>query len=188
MDQGFSEVNRAVHLARRDACVERAAELLQAAPEGWTTSERLAHGSALDRLLDCAERHAALAMRSARGTDTERAFVRFLRLVHHNAQSVQALMENQAHIESEDHSFLGRLLGEDREQSALSALHCRRGAEDMLLGLRQIFQMAYGPYLALQRENRGALRPEEARRYGEAHAAFAAEMADRFPLPVGAAD
>ena len=175
-------MNRPVHLARRDACVTRAAEMLHASSLGRGVASRSTQVERLERLLACAVEHATLATRSGQGSETETALVRFLRLVHHNAQSVQALMANQAHIESENHNFLARLLGEDQEEAALSALHCRRSAEDMLLGLRQILQMAYGPLVALQRTSLEKMNDADRERYKKAHASFTDEMANRFPL------
>lgn len=181
MAGGYQDLNRPVHLARRDACVEHAVELLYAPMPGAGIRERLRQSDHIVRLIDGAQRHAILAMRSNRAPENERAFERFLGLVLENARSVYTLMENQSHIELEDHSFLAQLLGEEQEEALLSALHCRRSAEDMLMGLAQILRMAHGPYRMLQQENVKALRADDQLRYQQAHKSFLKQLAEEYP-------
>ena len=181
MAGGYQDLNRPVHLARRDACVEHVVELLYAPRGGAGIRERLRQSDRIVRLIDGARRHAILAMRSNRAPENERAFERFLRLVLENARSVHTLMENQSHIELEDHSFLAQLLGEEQEEALLSALHCRRSAEDMLMGLAQILRMAHGPYRVLQQENVAALRGDDQLRYTQARKSFLDQLEEEYP-------
>ncbi len=183
MVAGVRDFNRPVHLARRDAYVERAVELVYMPLQKVNTQQRLQQVDFITRLIEGARKHAILAMRANRVTEEERAFERFLTLIHENARSIHALMLNQSHLESEGRAFMGLLLDEEEEEALLSAFHCRRSAEDMLMGLAQILRLAHGPYRTLQRRNVDSLENGEGdrERYRQAHRSFHLELRDKYP-------
>jgi hypothetical protein len=61
------DINRPIHLARRDAFFERAAELLYQPVAELDATARLEHVSRVLQLLSTAQQHATFATRSAQG-------------------------------------------------------------------------------------------------------------------------
>lgn len=174
--------NRPVHLARRDASFERALELLNV-PAGETSSaDQLGRVRQAIDLMHSALDHARLAGRAGAVVEQEQDFIRYLGLVIRNIESAAAFLENEAHLVSEDHSFLTRFLGVGAEESGLTALNYRRWGHDILMGLYQQIRMAHGPYRALQQINARALSPDEQSRYAVAFESFQKDLAARYPF------
>ncbi len=184
---GFNEINRPIHLARRDACLERAVEWLSRPVQQLGTAERIARVGAVIRMLRQALRHARLAVRSVRATERERDFLHFLELTLQQVESVDALIRHQSHLESKEHGFLGKFLGVSPDEVSLSAINFQRRAEDMLEGLWQVLRMSSAPYRQLQRENLDALSPEERERYERACANVCRTSAPSGENPASAA-
>lgn len=178
MKDFFRELNRPAHLARRDVAVERAVEFLCLPVAAMNAESRVAHVDRVLSLLRTALEHADLAARSARTTQRERDFRRFLDLVLHNVTSLHALVENQAHFESEKQCFLDHFLGDRTEESALSAVNYQRRAEDMLQALWQIMRLSHAPYRAMQEENLAELTQEERERYRRGSATYRESLPD----------
>ena len=181
--RSFIEANRPVHLARRDACVERAVELLYSPVQDMGTSARTDHVGSVIRLLEVALRHADLAARSPRTTPEEKDFVHFLRLILRNSESIRSLIQNQAHLESDDHCFLGHFIGASQDEASLSAVNYQRQAEDMLAGLWQAMRLSHAPYRGLQQQNLEALDAAERERYERAYASFRREVESKHSRP-----
>lgn len=175
------DTNRPVHLARRDACVERSVELLTQATGHLPTAARMAHVERIIALLRTALHHARLAARSHRATDAERDFLHFLELTLRQVESVQALVHHQAHLESREHGFLSKFLGVSPDEVTLSAINFQRHAEDMLQGLWQVIRMSSAPYRRLQQENMKELSTEERARYDRAMESFRREAVAKYP-------
>ncbi len=178
------EINRPVHLARRDVYFERAVDLLRQPLDGAPTDSGLEHLERIIRLLRTALLHADRAARSARAIGEEHDCQHFLRLVLENVLSARALLRNQSHVESEEGGFLARFLGDGAGDQAFSAVTYRRRAEDVLLGLWQILRLSHAPYRTLQASNLEALTPGEKERYHLAFESFRGEVVRRFP-PLG---
>lgn len=180
-------LNRPIHLARRDVYFERAVELLYMPTQELDTNQRIQHVDKAISLLKTSVAHAFLATKSAGTTNQEQDFLRFLNLVSHNVQSAHAMMQHQTHLEHEE-GFLCQFLSATPEECALPALHYRRRADDILQGVWHLLRLAHRPYRDLQRANTEALPAEERKRYQRAYDSFRTEVASRFvaALPVNA--
>jgi len=143
---------------------------------------RLQHAEVILALLKTAESHAFFATR-AFGSRLELDFLRFLRLISNNVQSIHAMMLHQSHLGGEE-SFLCQFLGTTPDQCALPAMHYQRRAEDILEGLWHVLQLAHAPYRALQRENLENMSNDERSRYRAAYDSFRHEVTTRYGMPV----
>ena len=168
-------LNRPVHTARRDAYFERALDLLNMPSGEMDTATRLHHVSRVLALLQTAERHADFSVKSPQATAQERDFLHFLRLIAHNVQSAQSMIQHQGHFEGEE-GFLGQFLGVSPEECALPAMHYRRRADDILQGLWHLLTHARRPYLLLRQATAATLTTDEAQRYTRARESALAEM------------
>lgn len=172
-------LNRPIHLARRDVHFERAVELLYMPIQELDTEARIRHVEKILNLLKLAQHHAFLATKSAGTSHAEHEFLRFLNLISHNVQSAHAMMQHQTHLEREE-GFLCRFLSASHEECALPALHYRRRADDILQGIWHIMRLAHRPYRELQRDNSQSLTPQELARYRRAYESFHEEVNSRF--------
>lgn len=173
-------LNRPIHLARRDVHFERAVELLYMPIQELDTAARIRHVEKILSLLKSAQHHAFLATKSAGTTRAEQDFLRFLNLISNNVQSAHSMMLHQTHLEGEE-GFLCQFLSASPDECALPALHYRRRADDILQGVWHLMRLAHRPYRDLQRANTQALSEEELARYRRAYESFRAEVSDRFP-------
>jgi len=175
-------LNRPIHLARRNAFFERAAELLNIPILGLDLRTRLRLVDTILSLLQAAERHAFFAARSVDTSERERDFQRVLHLITDNAQSIDTMWQQQAHLVEEE-SSLCRFLGASPEQCVLPAMHYQRRAEDIHQGLWHVLQLVHVPYRQMHEAIREAMSAEERERYDRAYASFRQEVLTRFPVP-----
>jgi hypothetical protein len=182
MDNLIVTANRPVHLARRDACLIRTAEMLNVPLEGLSAEQQLARVGQIITLIGEILDHTRLAGLGNAPNESERDFQHYMGLVLCNAQSAHAFMKNEQHLSSDDHSFLARYLGVNADEVGLSAMNYRRWARDILAGLYQILRIAHGPHRALQRETLEAMPEADQRRYSLALESFTRDLAIRFPL------
>jgi hypothetical protein len=185
MNDDIASLNRPVHLARRDACFERAMELLNRPPEGGDSAAQTRRVGRIITLLREASEHARLAARVRKETDQERDFRQYLGLVLRNVESAHAFLDNEANLASDERGVMARFLGTGGDEAALSALTYRRWAQDILMGLSQMIRLAHGPYRTVQQANCADLKPSDQERYQLAHQSFGADLAGRFPLGDG---
>lgn len=174
-------LNRPVHTARRDAYFERALDLLNMPSGEMDTATRLHHVNHILALLQTAERHGNFAVKSPQATAQERDFLHFLRLIVHNVQSAQSMIQHQSHFEGEE-GFLCQFLGVSPEECALPAMHYRRRADDIFQGLWHLLMHARRPYLQLRQSTEATLNAEEIQRYGRARQSAQAEMDKPRPM------
>ena len=183
MGESLPSQNRPVHLARRDTSVERAAEMLNVPLDPLSTAERLDYIGREIELLEGAVNHARLAGRSGGVSQREKDFLHFLVLILGNVQSAHAFLRNQAHLESEEHSFLTHYLGIAEDEVDLTATIFRRRSEDIIAGLWQLLRMAHGPYRMLQAENLAEMDETGRSRYETACARAREYLVAHYPLP-----
>lgn len=168
--------NRPVHAARRDTCVERAAELLSGSLESADIGERIARVDRVIDLLQDALREAELATRGDGISDIERDFTRFLQIILANVRSAEAFLNNQSHLESDDQSFLTRFLGIAHDEVAMSAMNYQRMSSEVLMGLWQMLRLMHGPYHALKERNHIEFDGDARSRYQLAYEARRTEL------------
>ncbi len=174
--------NRPVHVARRDACVERATELLIMPLEHMDTGARIGHVGRVIHLLEKALAEAELAARGGTVSEIERDFAHFLHLILANVRSADAFLENQAHLESDEHSFLTKFLGIGQDEIALSAMNYQRLSIEVLAALWQMLRLMHVPYHALQQKNQSEFDEPDRGRYQTAYQHIRGELQ---ALPAG---
>lgn len=168
-------LNRPVHMARRDAFFERAMDLLNAPTDALDAESRLAHMGRVLKLLEAAEHHGTFAVKSPSATEAERDFLHFIGLIRHNVQSAQAMIQHQSHFEREE-GFLCQFLNAAPDECVLPAMHYRRRADDIFQGLWHLLRLAHGPYRALQQTACASLDEGERERYERAGRSAREEM------------
>lgn len=177
-----TQLNRPIHLARRDAFYERGIELLYLPLQEMDTATRITHLHCVLEVLATARKHAFFASRSPKICARELDFLHFLELIHDNVQSMHSMMEHQAHLEAAE-SFLCQFLNTTLEQCQLPAMHYRRRAEDLMSGLWQLLRLSHTPYRALQKEYSDQANDKERARYDKAFQSFREESTSRYPAP-----
>ena len=168
-------INRPVHLARRDGFFEQAVELTRCPLETMETERSLKEIDLILMLFDEAEAHARKAQRGITTPPHEQEFLRFLKLMSENVRALRATLLNQAHFEKEE-SFLCRFMncGTDACKSPAMAFHTH--ASDSLQGLRHILHLALAQYKNLKQDNLIALSRSDQTRYHKAENCLQAEM------------
>ncbi|HMO49871.1 MAG TPA: hypothetical protein PKE26_05905 [Kiritimatiellia bacterium] len=175
-------LNRPIHLARRDAYFERAVELLYMPMQEMDTNERLTHVDKVLSLLKTAQFHAFFTTKSPRATQHEHDLLHFMQLISHNVQSAYSMMQHQSHLEGEE-GFLCQFLDARPDECVLPAMHYRRRADDIFHGLWHLLRLGHKPYRNLQQTNVQSLSPPEQERYRKAYRSFREEIMLKFPSP-----
>ena len=165
------DINRPVHLARRDVFFEQAAGMLCQPFKQQPTVQRIRHIEAIMALLKTSERHAFFAIQSTASQPRENDLLRFLRLIGDSVQSAHSMMQHQLHLEAEE-SFLCQFLNATPEQCVLPAMHYQRRADDILQGLLYVLNLALSAYRTLQQSNQQQLTAPERERYNKAKESF----------------
>jgi hypothetical protein len=176
------DINRPIHLARRDVFFERAVELLYVPLQNLSTADRIKSSEVIISMLKTAETHAFFAIQSSSTVAQESDFLRFLRLISDNVKSANAMMQHQLHLEAEE-SFLCQFLNATPEQCVLPAMHYQRRAEDILQGLWNVLQLAHTAYRSLQTSNLQKLTEDERARYRKAYDSFRHDATTRYTVP-----
>lgn len=175
-------LNRPIHLARRDAYFERAIELLYMPMQEMDTEQRIEHVEKVISLLKTAQFHAFFTTKSPRATQQEHDLLHFMQLISHNVQSAHSMMQHQSHLEGEE-GFLCQFLDARPDECVLPAMHYRRRADDIFHGLWHLLRLGHKPYRHLQQSNVQTLAPAEQERYRKAYKSFRDEIAVKFPNP-----
>ena len=180
MNAPHFNLNRPIHLARRDVYFETAVELLYMPIQEMNTPRRLEHVEKVISLLKTAETHGFYATLSPYTNNPEKDFLHFLKMITHNVQSAYSMMQHQSHLEA-DESFLCQFLSAKQEECALPAMHYRRRADDIPQGLWHLLRLAHKPYRELQQSYLSALNEEEKGRYQKAYQSFREELTSQLP-------
>ena len=183
MNKQHFDINRPVHLARRDVFFERAVELLYTPLQNVNTADRIKRAEVIIALFKTSETHAFFAIQASGTIPRESDFLRFLKLISDNVQSAHSMLQHQLHLEGEE-SFLCQFLSATPEQCILPAMHYQRRAEDILQGLWNVLQLAHAAYRSLQQENLQALSDPERERYRLAYDSFRQDVTARYTLAV----
>lgn len=183
MDNLYGQLNRPVHLARRDAFYIRALELLCAPLQHVSLAERIRNVSEVLACLKTAREHAFFSSHAPGAPPLEKDYLSFLDLMVENVSSLAAMLDHQAHLEVEK-NFLSNFLGTTREQSVLPAFHYQRRAEDILQGLWHLLSQAQSPFHNLRKAALDTLSAAERDRYEKALQHFRGECETKFKPPV----
>ncbi len=182
MSSNDFNLNRPIHLARRDAYFERAVELLYMPMQQMDTNERLHHVDKVLSLLKTSQFHAFFTTKSPSATQHEHDLLHFMQLISHNVQSAHSMMQHQAHLEGEE-GFLCQFLDARPDECVLPAMHYRRRADDIFHGLWHLLRLGHKPYRKLQQENIRSLTKPEELRYRKAYKSFREEIMAKYAAP-----
>ena len=168
-------MNRPVHLARRDAYYENAVELLNRPIHALELRVRISFTEHALALIKTAAHHARFAGRSPQALPAEADFLRFLHLIINQVESLLAMTQQQTHFVLEE-CFLGQFLQAQPDQLQLLPAHYQRRAEDIQDGICHLLQLAYPPYHDLYQANLQALAESERLRYNQAYDSFREDL------------
>lgn len=181
VETAFS-VNLPVHLARRDAYYEKAAELIYRAGEIMDLDPRRELLSRVSHLLETARFHAEMVILADQSSPADRDFLAFLQLLCRNARAILFMIEHESELDA-DEGFLCRFLLATPEQCELPALHYRRRADDLMHGLIHLLRLAHEPFWRQQQAVRDQEDAEAAQRYTQARESFQRELMEQ-TLPI----
>ena len=163
-------MNRAVHLARRDAHYRCCIELLEARCAEASIMKRRGRIEEILRCLSEARYEAICAMRGNRSRRTEKIFVKYLDLIYDAAQAAQVMIQHEALIRA-DKSFLKRLLGVGTARLAQFEDRYRSMEGEILDGIAVLVMYASSTYSELKKANIDLLSPNDKARYRVAYSA-----------------
>ncbi len=165
------ELNRPVHLARRDSSFEKAVALI--------SSQQPAFGGVLDVdnyeevlfLLRTARQHACFAIRNAGRNSHDEQFSLFVNLLAGNIKAVLSMINLKGMVESTKGSSFS-FLGVNEASAGLQAEEYQRRASDIVRSMQNTLRLAEEPFTNLKAENRASFSEEETLRYDKARGHF----------------
>lgn len=165
------ELNRPVHLARRDISFEKAIDLI--------SSQQPAVGGGMEVdvyeevlfLLRTARLHARFAIRNAGRGSHDEQFSLFINLLAGNVKAVLSMMNLKGMVERAKGSSFS-FLGVNEASAGLQAEEYQRRANDIIRSMQNTLRLAEEPFEKLKSENRASFSKEEAQRYDKARGHF----------------
>jgi hypothetical protein len=157
-------MNRAVHLARRDAHYRRCIDILEKRFEEASIARRRERIDLILSHLGEARDEAIYALRGHGGWRTERLFVKFLNLVYDAAKASQVMVQHEALLK-EDKSFLKRFLGAGIAKLVQFEERSRSMEAEILDKIAELVLYASPTYSELKRMNTDSLSNSDKARY-----------------------
>jgi len=157
-------MNRAVHLALRDAHYRRCVEELE---RSFGESSIVKRRERIERILGHlaeARHEAECALRGHRGWRAERMFVKFLTLIYDAAKAAQVMILHEGLLR-EDKSFLKKLLGSGASQLVQFEERNRSMEGEILERVAKLVLHASPTYSDLKKANMESLSPQDQSRY-----------------------
>jgi len=163
-------MNRAVHLARRDALYRCCIELLEGRHAEASIVKRRSRIEGILKHLSEARHEAICALRGNRGWRSEKIFVKYLELIYDAAQAAQVMIQHEALLKA-DKSFLKRLLGMGTAKLTQFEDRHRSMEREILDGITVLVMYASSTYSELKKANLNSLSPSDKARYRVAYSA-----------------
>jgi len=165
------ELNRPVHLARRDISFEKALALI--------SRQQLTFGEDMDVetyeevlfLLRTARQHARFAIRNVGINSHDEQFSLFINLLAGNIKSVLSMINLKGMVAGSQGSSFS-FLGVNEASAGLQAEEYQRRANDIVRSMQNTLRLAEEPFEKLKTENRASFTEEEALRYEKARGHF----------------
>lgn len=168
------DLNRPLHLGRRDVFIERASAMFH---QGLRDAAEPLRLQAIDMALyylQAALEHSVLAAKASRAHPQEASFVLFIRTVLLYLHSARAILENERQLK-DTQSALWEFLNRRGREEALAAF--ARGSDQLLEDVAHLFRMADEPFRELRQTLLAALDEAERARYTRAHETLAQHVA-----------
>lgn len=165
------ELNRPVHLARRDISFEKAVELI--------SNQQPTFGGGMDVetyeevlfLLRTARQHARFAIRHTGRNSHDEQFSLFVDLLAGNVKAVLSMINLKGMVERAKGSSFS-FLGVNEASAGLQAEEYQRRANDIVRSMQNTLRLAEEPFERLKTENRASFSEEETLRYEKARGHF----------------
>jgi len=161
-------MNRAVHLARRDAHYRCYIELLEKRFEEASLAKRRERIAKMLSHLEEARHEAICALRGTSGWRAEKMFVKYLNLICDAALAAQVMIHHEALLR-EDKSFLKKFLRGGMEKILQFEERSRSMAGEIIDTMAQLVLYAGSIYSELKAANLESLSPNDRVRYRIAH-------------------
>lgn len=160
------DLNRPVHMGRRDVFLERASELFRRCLKEKTDNKRLQHIETTVYYLRSALEHAVLAAKSSHASPMEESFVLFIRMVLFYLHSALAIIENETQLENKK-SPLWKFLHQSGKDAPTADF--ARGGEQLLEDVSHLFRMVEEPCSSLQKSLVESMEDQDRTRYDRAY-------------------
>jgi len=161
------ELNRPVHLARRDACFERAVKLISDQREAQGGDLQIGDYEEILLLLRTARQHAHFSIRNVGRNEHDEQFSLFINLLAGNVKAVLSMINLKGMVEKSQGSSFG-FLGVNQASAGLQAEEYHRRANDIVRSMQNTLSLASEPFENLKQENRKTASAEDNQRYEKA--------------------
>ncbi len=165
------ELNRPIHLARRDVYFERAVELISSQHEIHGVDLQVEDYEEILFLLRTARQHARFSIRNADQNEIDEQFSRFINLLAGNVKAVLSMINLKGMIENAQGSSFS-FLGVNQASAGLQAEEYQRRANDIVRSMQNTLKLAQEPFVSLKTVSREASTDEENARYEKARDHF----------------
>lgn len=165
------ELNRPIHLARRDVYFEKAADLISAQREVHGIDLRVEDYEEILFLLRTARLHARFSIRNVGKNENDEQFSRFINLLAGNVKAVLSMINLKGMVENTQGSSFS-FLGVNQASAGLQAEEYQRRANDIVRSMQNTLKLAQEPFENLKVVNRDALTDDENARYEKARDHF----------------
>ena len=165
------ELNRPVHLARRDISFEKAIDLISGQQPAFSGEMDVDVYEEVLFLLRTARLHARFAIRNAGRDSHDEQFSLFVNLLAGNVKAVLSMINLKGMVEGAKGSSFG-FLGVNEASAGLQAEEYQRRANDIIRSMQNTLRLAEEPFEKLKTENRASYSEEEAQRYDKARGHF----------------
>lgn len=171
-------MNRAVHLARRDAHYRCYLENLEKRFHESSLEKRKGRIEKMLHHLAEACYEGTCALRGTRGWRAEKMFVKYLNLIYDAARAAQVMVQHEALLK-EDKSFLKKFLRGGAAKIVQFEERSRSMAEEIIDTMAELVLYASSTYSELKKANIESLTPNDRVRYRIAHDAVVPRLMSR---------
>ncbi len=165
------ELNRPVHLARRDVYFEKAVELIIAQLQQPVGELEIETCEKILFMLRTARQHARFSIRNVGKNGYNEQFSLFINLLAGNVKAVLSMINLAGMVENSQSSSFG-FLGVNQASAGLQAEEYHRRASDIVRSMQSTLKLAHEPFENLKAKNREAAKDEENIRYHKAREHF----------------
>ena len=156
------DANRPVHLARRDAFLEKAIAVFRACLADMPYKQRVQQIDTTLYCLQSAAEHGTLATNAAHTSPLEAPFLLFIRMVLFDLYAVRVIMENE-HALKDRQSPLRQFL--HRNGKTNDVVSFDRGGEQLLQDVAHLFGMTEAPFRDIQKTLTEGMNANDRKRY-----------------------
>ena len=160
------DTNRRVHLARRDAFLEKAMAAFRACLADMPYKQRARQIDTTLYCLQSAAEHGTLAANATHKSPLEAPFLLFIRMVLFDLYSVRVIMENE-HALKDRKSTLWQFLHRNGKTDDIVSFN--RGGEQLLQDVAHLFGMVKAPFRDIQKTLAEGMDANDRERYQRAY-------------------